>query len=386
MIPSTLWLLRANRRVLFAGAAATIVGFLAIGTCLLWLKHQPHTTPGTYEVSNVPWLPILSTLLRFFLEFPFLLLPVSGLFLLVLPKSKLRIIVPICGAVGIFIFLATYPSHLRGSFSSFLEPTLGMRGSDFVTIYGGYESLSQGTPHLFLPIWVQGLMTAVSLGGVVGLVLSCFATRRPKEVVPETVSISWSQLGILLGPFAAAYTGLLIYRALAVANDHSGWVFDRYSLGLLLVVLICLVRLLQDRVESRFSPWGFVFIAIMAVYGVAFTHNTFTLDRARVAMAAELRAAHVPDTSVDNGWEYNLLVELQHTPFIQYIPRPPVPADTCTMVLGNNFPHIHPLYGVSFEPSICAGPAPFPPIHYSRWLASEPGTLYVVRYTDGSAP
>ena len=93
------------------------------------------------------------------------------------------------------MFLATYPSHLRGHFSSLLEPTLGTR-SDFITIYGGYESLSQGRPLLFIPLWVQGLLTVVSLGGVIGLVLSFFATRRPQGVAPETVSPSWGQLEI----------------------------------------------------------------------------------------------------------------------------------------------------------------------------------------------
>ena len=396
MIPSTLWLLRAHRRVLLVGSAATIAGFLTIGALLIWLRHQPYTTPGSYGIGHVPWLDIIAVFVRFFLEFPFLLLPVSGLFLLVIRKCRPRTAVTVCGFLVAFMFLATYPSHLRGHFSSLLEPTLGISGSDFITIYGGYESLSQGRPLLFIPLWVQGLLTFVSLGGVIGLVLSFFATRRPQEVAPETVSPSWNQLEILLGPFAAAYVVVLLYRALAVANDHSGWVFDRYSLGLLLVVLICLVRRLQDRVESRFSLWSFVLIAIMAAYGVAFTHNTFALSRARVAMAAEIRAAHVPDTSVDNGWEYNLLVELQHTPYINnpsiataanpYIPAPPVPAGACAMVLGNNTPHVHPIYGVSFEPGICAGAAPFAPIHYSRWLTSEPGTLYVVRYTDSSTP
>ena len=134
----------------------------------------------------------------------------------------------------------------------------------------------------------------------------------------------------------------------------------------------------------------------MATYGVALTHNTFALLRARVAMAAELRAANVPDTSVDNGWEYNLGVELRYTPYINnpsiatpanpYTPAPAVPADTCTMIHRNDTPHVHPIYGVSFEPGICAGAAPFAPIHYTQWLASEPGTLYVVRYTDSSTP
>jgi len=397
MIPSTLWLLRAHRRVLLAGAAATIAGFLAIGACLIWLRHQPYTTPGTYGISHVSWLYIIAFFVRFFLEFPFLLLPVSGLFLLAIRKYRPRTIVTVCGLVGTFTFLAAYLIHPRGGLSSLLEPTLrDYLGCDFITIYGAYESLGQGMPHVFLPLWIQGLLTVVSLGGVIGLVLSFFATRRQQEVVSETMSPSWRQLGILLGPFAVAYTFLLIYRAVAVANDHTGVLFDRYSLELLLVALICLVRQLQDRVESRFSRGGIAFIAIMAACGVAVTHNTFALYRARVAMAAELRAAHVPDTSVDNGWEYNLLVELRHTPYINnpsiasaanpFTPAPPVPAGTCAMVFRDETPHVHPIYGVSFEPGICAGAAPFAPIHYTQWLASEPGTLYVVRYTDSSTP
>jgi hypothetical protein len=396
MIPCTLWLLRARRRILLIGSVATIAGYLAIGALLIWLRHQPYTTPGTYGISHVPWLYTLFIFVRFFLDFPFLLLPISGLFLLTIHQSRPRTIVLICASFAVYIFLATYPSHLRGTFDFFLEPTLRWLGADYVTIYGAYGSLSQGMPHVFLPLWVQGLLTVVSLGGVIGLVLSFFAKRRPQEVAPETVSISWGQLGILLGPFAAAYTVLLIYRAVAVANDGADVLFDRYSLGLLLVALICLVRQLQDRVESRFSIGGIAFIAIMAAYGVALTHNTFALLRARVAMAAELRAAHVPDTSVDNGWEYNLLVELRHTPYINnpsiataanpYIPAPPVPAGTCSMVFRNDTPHIHPIYGVTFEPDLCAGAAPFAPIHYTQWLSSELGTLYVVRYTSSPKP
>ena len=396
MIPSTIWLLRAHRRVLFAGAAATIAGFLAIGACLIWLRHQPYTTPGTYGISHVPWLYIMARFIRFFLEFPFLLLPVSALFFLAIRKCRPRIIVTVVGLLGTFSFLALYLGHPRGHLSSLLEPTLGSPGWDFITIYGAYESLSQGTPHVFLPLWIQGLLTVVSFGGVIGLILSFFATRSHQQVAPATVRTSWRQLGILLGPFAVAYTFLLIYRAVAVANDHTGGLFDRYSLILLLVALICMVRQLQDRVESRFPLWSFVFIAIMAAYGVAMTHNIFALCRARVAMAAELRAAHVPDTSVDNGWEYNLGVELRYTPYINnpsiasaanpFTPAAPAPAGTCTMGNREDTPHVHPIYGVSFEPGICAGAAPFAPIHYTQWLASEPGTLYVVRYTDSSTP
>ncbi len=57
----------------------------------------------------------------------------------------------------------------------------------------------------------------------------------------------------------------------------------------------------------------------MAIYGIIATHNTFAFYRARVALAAELRASGVPDTSVDNGWEYNLNVS-SNTPTTSTIP------------------------------------------------------------------
>jgi hypothetical protein len=50
------------------------------------------------------------------------------------------------------------------------------------------------------------------------------------------------------------------------------------------------------------------------------------------------------------------------------------------MIYHDVSPHIRPIYGISFDPNACYGPAPFAPVQYSRWLASEPGTLYVVNY------
>jgi len=57
----------------------------------------------------------------------------------------------------------------------------------------------------------------------------------------------------------------------------------------------------------------------MGVYGIASTDNMVALYRARVALAAELRAAGVPDTSVDNSWEYNFGTELQAAESINYL-------------------------------------------------------------------
>jgi hypothetical protein len=137
-------------------------------------------------------------------------------------------------------------------------------------------------------------------------------------------------------------------------------------------------------------------VAVTAVYSIAVTHNLFSFYRARATLAAELRANGIPDTSVDNGWEYNFDVELQNADHINndliavpahaYIPPPPPSADHCQMFWRDKTPHIHPLYGVSFYPDVCYGSAPFAPVHYSRWPYPIPGTLYVVRFTRTSTP
>jgi hypothetical protein len=134
----------------------------------------------------------------------------------------------------------------------------------------------------------------------------------------------------------------------------------------------------------------------MAVYGITVTHNTFAVNRARVALADELQANGIPDTSIDGGWDYNFEVELRranyiNNPWIQnpsnaYVPVPPPPSGKCKIFRYDMTPHIHPVYSVSFDPNACYGRAPFAPVHYSRWLSRTPGTLYVVRFATPAAP
>jgi len=197
-------------------------------------------------------------------------------------------------------------------------------------------------------------------------------------------------------PFAAGYIALLILRAASVANDNTGMLFDRYALGLLLAASIVLVRYYQDRVRRAIPLVGVIFIAVVAAYGVSVTHNTFSLYRARIDMANELAAAGVPTTATDNGWEFNLGVQLQHArsvnnfvialPADVYVPPPPLPAGTCEVNYYQMTPVIHPIYGVSFDSDACYGPAPFAPVRYSRWLAGSPGILYAVRYVPFVKP
>jgi hypothetical protein len=390
MVPSTLWLLRAQRRVLLAGAAATFAGALFVFGCMHWFQHQPYTQPEPLLVSNFPMAHgvlqmVFDELTNFFLDIPFLLLPIAALFFPEIRKSSPRVIAALF--VG-YILLAVHPHHLHHVF--LLEPTL----IDWVSAKGIFETVPQGTTPIFLHTGVRILLTVASFGGLLGLIASLIRSRRTPLAMNSSARVSWKQLGVLFAPYTIVYTLLFIPRAATVGIATRIGILDRYTLGLLALALLCLVRYYQERIQPRLPLASILMVGIMAIYAIAVTHNMFALDRARVAIAAELRAAGVPDTSVDNGWEYNMGVELQHAAFINnpriavpanaYVPTPPLPSGTCPMFWYDKTPHIKPLYGISFNPNACYGSAPFSPVSYSRWLASKPGTLYVVNYTAPS--
>jgi hypothetical protein len=380
MVPSTLWLLRARRGVLRAGILATIVGLVFILSCSVWLKRQPDFTPGDLSAGGFPLVHVLRQFAHFSLGLPFLLLPIVAVFIPEIRKSRNTPIAVLSIVLAICVGFALHKAHIE-----LLQPT----GGDW--IYGGYGILSQGTPPIFLHRGVRLLITIVSFSGMFGLITSFWSERESPPVKSSPIGSSWKQLGVLLVPFTVAYTLLLTFRAITIYG-----LFDRYALVLLVVAVVCLVRYYQDQVQLRLPLLCVLLVAVCAVYGVSMTHNTFALYRARVAFAAELKADGISETSVDNGWEYNVQVELEHArhinnpgivlPATDYVPTPPLPAGTCPMPFFDETPHVRPLYGISFDPNACYGPAPFAPIHYSRWLVASPGTLYAVRYTPASKP
>ena len=386
MLPSTLWLLRNQRRVLLAGIAANISGFLFILACMLWFARQPYTMPQHLLVGTFPAGSIFWQLINFFLDFPLLLLPIFIFFIPQLFLPQLRKSSPRSLAILFltFLYIAVHPRHHNHIF--LLEPTDG----DWVSALGiyGYPNLN-GTPPVFLHTNIQILLTILSFGGLIGLIALMLRPRQTPSTLNSS-TLSWKQLGILLVPFSIAYTALLIPRA------GISPIFDRYALALLVIALLCVTRYYQDRVQPQLPLISLLFVAIVAAYSIVLVHNTFSFYRARIALADELRAANIPDTSVDNGWEYNSWVELQYANHINestvevpahaYTPTPPLPANTCPMFWYDKTPHIHPLYGVSFDPTACYGPAPFAPVHYSRWPSPTPGTLYVVHYLPPSKP
>jgi hypothetical protein len=380
MVPSTLWLLRRQRRVVAVGSALTIAGALFVVGGMEWFRRQPYSLPAPLGGGHFPLAHALGQLAHNFLDIPFLLLPLVAIFLPEIRKSSRGVVVGICGVALAYALLAWHWRHSHADF--LLEPTQALGG--WVGIHGIHEGMHlQGTPPLFLHPAMQVLFTVLAVGGVLGMIASLLrgGELRADETGPH--GLSWYALSVLLVPFAVSYTIFLVPSA-------TRSLFDRYTLEPLAVLAIFLVRYYQDRIALRLPPVTVVLVSAMAVYGVATTHNTFAVYRARVAMAEELRQAGVPDTEVDNGFEYNFGVELQHANHINdpgivipagaYVPPQPLPKGTCNMFWHEKTPHVRPVYGISFDANACYGPAPFAPVHYSRWLARSPGTLYVVKF------
>jgi hypothetical protein len=227
------------------------------------------------------------------------------------------------------------------------------------------------------------LLTIATFGGVAGLIKALLPGRPASLPSPNpSMAISWNGLAILLLPFGFAYA-LLLLPAAATYGIH-----DRYFLAPLVVALIFVVGVYQERVRFEIPFAGIFLVGASAAYSIVCTHHMFAFYRARTEMAAELHSAGVPDTAIDNGWEHNQGVELQiaghlNYPLIQvpanvYTPVAAFAASSCPMSMFQYTPHVRPLYAISFDPDACYGLAPFAPIHYSRWPYA-PGTLYVVR-------
>jgi Dolichyl-phosphate-mannose-protein mannosyltransferase len=386
--PCTVWLLRRRPHVTLCGALLYLISVLFIIASLHWFARQPYVVPESVFVKHVT-LHNLNSLIgqssSMFLSFALFLLPVLIAFIPAVsfhnPRSEAFVV---CGGI---LFLAAllcvflfHPHSLGDFLAPFEGSTVTVFGFGAVTsIEGG-----QSAPVILAPALRIVLTIAVLFA------LLCFLdvlrTRRLnliQQAPPATSpSISWRNLLVLLVPFVPAYLGLLVSRGLQAD------LFDRYLLVILPIGLILLLRFFQDSVRPNLPPACYALILLYAHFAVASQHNAFSSFRARLAAIDELRAAGIPDTSIDGGWEHNAMVQVERCGFINN-PHLPIYADAplaqssslpgnCKRPLDNLTPVVVPLYIVSFDPHFGGGLSPFPPVTYRNWLGTRTATLYIV--------
>jgi hypothetical protein len=397
MVPSTLWLLRRNRRAFEAGCVSCIAGIGIMTAAMHWFARQPYNVP---ESPIPPKIDLESlkiagrTGLHAVADLALLALPVLLMFAGSLRRWNRRgVAIFITGFVCLAI-LGIALVH-KGKMQWYLAPFL-LNFMTFFTFERLDAALNAG---LRLPIandFLRPLLT-----GAVALGLLCLVTfslsDEPGVPAPQgsSRSTSWQTLGILLGPFCVAYFALLIPRAM------KGGLYDRYLLPLLAIAILLLARYYQEKVRENL-PWVCVILIFLTgAFSVAATHDKFSLSRGYLSAIDQIESKGIPATAILGPWEFDGWVEVEkvghvNDPRIQ-VPQDayvvhPVPffpgdcnhgslnyLDEATVDSLGSTPAINPVYAIFLEPGKCGGQVAFPPVVYRTWISPHVNSVYTIR-------
>ncbi|MGO8756899.1 MAG: ArnT family glycosyltransferase [Terracidiphilus sp.] len=393
MVPSTLWLLRRNRRALVLGGVACILGAGFVFAAMRWFAHQPYTLPeplipgriGLESLKNLEYFALGE-----FGELLQLLLPVLLAFAVPLRNWNRRMAAVFATGSLCFVLLGTVLSvadrstqfHSPFSVSAILSHLLQGLNLTFaprVRVLGAYQA-------------VLCLSTGAAIVGFLSLAANLVAgTKKPAAPGRKKMPVSWQKLGIVLGPFTFAYLGLLMPRA------AFGQFYARYLLPVAAICLLVLSRYYQERVEANLPMASFVLVVLIGALSVVYTHDKFAMYRGWAAATDEIRSAGVPATAIWGPMEFEGWTEIEEDGHIDD-PKIRVPDNAYTPPRARMFPPtcrddgdraplsfldltpaIKPVYATSSNPEDCDGPAGFPPVIYRTWMTPHNHLVYIVR-------
>ncbi len=388
MVPCTLWLLRKNRRVLVVGSISCIAGAVFVVAAMHWFAKQPYTFPVSPLAGGMQ-AETLRDLGRFSLkaagQLALMSLPVLLMFAGFFRRWSRR-----AGAVfaaGILCFALPGMALIRaGRLPDWLAPFF----ADYFFTDSTLERLSAITAQVsHLAIARDGLrvlLTVAIVLGILSLIACLFANARGQLASKSaTGKSSWRQIWIIAGPFSAATIVLLM-----TVKQSFGFV-DRYLLPLLVILLLVLTRIYQERVRTKLPLACALLIAIFGGFSAAATHDDFALYRGYVTAINEVRSSGAPATAIATLWAFEGWTQIEsdgyvHDPRIKVFESAntppahasPAPRDTQSSYLPEA-PAIKPVFAVLQDLSGCSCPQAFPPVMYRTWVAPHTNWIYDVR-------
>jgi len=391
MFPCAVWILRGRRHVVLTGALLYLVSIAVIIGSLSWFKHQPYSVPepllpGHFSRSDTNYL--VNVCFRTFLSYGIFLLPILIAFVPPLSRRSLRarMQIALCGALSVAVVLVGFRLRVV---ASILVPV-----GDYVSLQGGFADIMQlrNPTSTALNLGLRLLVAAAVVFALLSFVLFLAETKENSSSSQTALpwQLSWSKFWILAGPFTFAYILLLVQRA-----AFRG-IYDRYLLPPLVISVVALLRLYQDRAKRDLPLPRLILVALYALYAIAGTHDNFSMHRAEAEAVAELRKAGVPDNAIDGGVEHNGWVQIEQYGYLNN-PRIQVPANiqlhnpvpfptNCEPSAESLTPAIVPGYALSMNSGACGGVTPFAPVKYHSWLGLSTGTLYIVDSQKPAAP
>jgi hypothetical protein len=377
MVPSTLWLLRRNRRVLVAGCISWIAGVGMVAASMHWFARQPYNIPPPLLSERA--FDLIKNFGRVILgstgALTLFALPVVLFFAGYLRSWRRR------AAAAVAAVLAIAPIHLLK-----VDKWPAKVAYDFITTptFERLNAIAAQTIHLAAARYsLRMLLTGAMVFGLLCLAICGFERRHPLPQT-EATAISWQKLGAILGPFSLAYLALLAVQTA---------IFDRYFLPLLAILLLVLTRFYQEQVQAKLPLASVSLIVLFGAFSVVSTHDNFALYRGYASAIDELSASGIPATAILGPWEFGGWTEVEEAghmndsrirvPQGAYVPQPArlFPANCTPWFFGSlqAMPALEPAYAVSLNPQECGGQAAYPPVTYRTWIAPRVNTIYTVR-------
>ena len=377
IVPSCVYRLRRSRSLVITTSLVWIAGLASALSILRWFNHQPYTSSEKLLPSHIPasalhnlttrfWEAILTTLL---FCLPVLIAGLGRIRSMTTARRKVAAVFTLC-LVLLAVFQPSRRVMLRKA-PPWLGNTVGFHG---ILQGGGLIGPAHEIPHA----WRIGSLALLVLATVMfGYALWERGHLRLQE--------RYGAIAVLLLPYVAVYGVLLIPRAVEFV------MYDRYMLEMIVVALVFLLRLHQDRLAASVPLISYVTLTIFAVLAVAGTHDLFSLDRARVMAFDNLQRQGIPVTAIDGGLELDGTTQIQAWGYVNdsriMLPRLKPARGSglgCTIFFEAFAPAIHARYVLNVDDNPCASGDRIAAVAYRTWLPRE--THYVVTTETSGAP
>lgn len=388
VVPVSLWLFRARRRVFVSGIFLCVAGWIGVGLSLRWFDRQPFVLAEHLFIEapvrhhNV-LLGLIGISGRFALDSVLMLLPLGLVFLNHLSQLDQRIRKRATACL-LFAFVLPWLIAPALKHGNYLAPFL-MYGSTLSAdqLVTSFPSPALGPPALLIGAVPRIIATMILFAALVAIAFTVVPNKRGKT--PERTPINligWKELALLTLPFAVVYFALLLPRGLTM------FTVDRYTLPMLPVLVLWLAWLYQVRIGDHMPGWMAIPLVVTAVISSAAMHDDFALHRATLRAIKEVRSAGIPREAISGGLEYDFTTQILDVgyPIFGGIRMPggwvqsnPVlrPGPRCSPPGAENHPVVRARFGVGTESLRCTH-ASFAPVPYTALMPPFRRTLYVV--------
>ncbi|MBV8781943.1 MAG: hypothetical protein JO353_11145, partial [Phycisphaerae bacterium] len=261
-----------------------------------------------------------------------------------------------------------------------LMPCLGNLVTEYGVMYRGQDAI--GNQPQVIPDAIRAALT-IACGAAFGTI-AWKLVRHSRALLRQVRSPTLPATLVLSGGFSIGYVLLVLFRAPTFALS------DRYTLPLTFTICLWFAWLGgRHRNGGIALRVGWAVLSLVALFGIAVTHDEFATARARLAAASVLTSHGIPRTRITAGVDYDAWTQLQATGYVNdsrivnppnvFVPHPRlVPAGRTDYWFWEWTPVVQPVYFVVDTPQRDLTP-PVLIVHYNAWLPPFDRAAYIQR-------